>query len=351
MDAFKQVVLEGGKCDLDCLMTTICTDRDLHPAVNDYKGEDIGKDGDYYGPADGSGFERRNGSLPEDPDYYGQHRFQRLALQDALNYTQLHTSNNGEYAKVSMGPLWNEIFYHIDAAMGKADGSYDGQGPDPAKFSLFSGHDTTLMPLLASINAWDSKDFWPPYASMMIVELHQINIDGAADQSIYGGGNFTFRLLYNGEVWTSRVPFCPQEEELCPISVLQNHLRAWLKRDCSLKYPVSKPYVDPVSHAQEILQSEGGSLAVGFIALVSFVAGMFFTTLVVCCCCSERGRRVVQVAAVKARTHRRPQHNLVGSGDEEDDGIMMSQQSYSDSQSNGHSNDQDDENQDDHDML
>ncbi len=63
--------------------------------------------------------------------------------------------------------------------------------PDRAapKFVLFAFHDMSIMALLSVFapNEWDRK--WPPYASMVVLELMRINGDG-----IY------FRLVYNGKV-------------------------------------------------------------------------------------------------------------------------------------------------------
>jgi hypothetical protein len=46
-----------------------------------------------------------------------------------------------------------------------------GATPAP-KFALFSGHDTTIMPLLASLDPglWNDTD-WAPYASMVLIEV------------------------------------------------------------------------------------------------------------------------------------------------------------------------------------
>jgi len=38
------------------------------------------------------------------------------------------------------------------------------------KFLLYSGHDDTLIALLASLEIWDGA--WPPYASMFVIEVN-----------------------------------------------------------------------------------------------------------------------------------------------------------------------------------
>ena len=46
------------------------------------------------------------------------------------------------------------------------------------RLSIFSGHDDTLMPLLASLgpNLWNETDF-PPYASMLLLEVSRFCLD------------------------------------------------------------------------------------------------------------------------------------------------------------------------------
>ena len=74
--------------------------------------------------------------------------------------------NNGAYAKLAMGPLWAEILNNIQPII-----NADDRGPPAHRLALFSGHDTTILPLLVSLgpDVWDGE--WPPYASMMIIEV------------------------------------------------------------------------------------------------------------------------------------------------------------------------------------
>lgn len=41
-----------------------------------------------------------------------------------------------------------------------------------SELAVFSGHDTTIMPLLASLDGrlWNNSD-WAPYASMLLIEV------------------------------------------------------------------------------------------------------------------------------------------------------------------------------------
>ncbi|ORX96887.1 phosphoglycerate mutase-like protein [Basidiobolus meristosporus CBS 931.73] len=71
----------------------------------------------------------------------------------------------------------------------------------PAKMEIFSGHDTTVQPLLGVLKAEDFR--WPPYASNLIVEVWQ---EKRSDKAY-------IRILFNGEVLKS--PVC--DFSLCPL--------------------------------------------------------------------------------------------------------------------------------------
>ena len=64
--------------------------------------------------------------------------------------------NDSELSKMDMGPLWAEITESAES------------------FSLFSGHDSTIYPLMASLGekVWNATDF-PAYASMMLIEVRR----------------------------------------------------------------------------------------------------------------------------------------------------------------------------------
>jgi hypothetical protein len=65
-----------------------------------------------------------------------------------------------------MGPLWAEIMDYIMPVL------LDDKTKDAVKFALYSGHDSTLSALMASLSPklWNRTDF-PWYASMMIIEV------------------------------------------------------------------------------------------------------------------------------------------------------------------------------------
>ena len=101
-------------------------------------------------------------------------------------------------------------------------------GKDSVKFYLYSGHDLTcqfsvfdflcvftvlclVLPLLVGFTQSDIK--WPPYASLMAIELYR-----ATDHS----GQFAVRVVYNGR--PLNLSFCNGHSNLCPWSLFKDYL-------------------------------------------------------------------------------------------------------------------------------
>lgn len=192
---------------LDCLMTTICTDRPLPSALDDFG---------------------RNATTPHPT--FGSNLFQRLAAMNARQYTYHIKANDAEYSKLGIGPLWYEIVQNIYTHIHEGETSSN-------KLALFSGHDTTIMPLLASLDpALWADDDWPPYASMVLIEVHEVNIDRNTDKKVFKS-NFAFRLLFNGNVITPKMQGCSPDLELCDLDVLLERVEpfAALDIDCAAK--------------------------------------------------------------------------------------------------------------------
>ena len=78
--------------------------------------------------------------------------------------------SNIEYSKLSMGPLWAEIMDHIDPVLQKDSKDTQNRPRTPAKLAIYSGYDSTIMEVLASLGAWSGQE-WPPYASMILLEV------------------------------------------------------------------------------------------------------------------------------------------------------------------------------------
>jgi len=197
---------------IDCLMTTICTgtsvmhfcghknrkfltcmfhpDRTLPAAVNDYTGEESGEL-----PPNGT-----RHSKTKLASKYGSHLFRRLFDFDSKSDVLRATNNDAEYAKLAMSPLWSEIVPTIQGIINGESQVCCPSRPAP-KLTLVSGHDTTLIPILASLGSRVYDQKWPPYASMVILEIHKINLDDGKDDKVYSTDH-AFRLLYNGNVLT-----------------------------------------------------------------------------------------------------------------------------------------------------
>lgn len=65
------------------------------------------------------------------------------------------------YGRLAMGQFYTELYNNFISAL---------QSPQTTpKFRFFSAHDTSVMPFLAAIGAWDG--IWAPYASIVQMEL------------------------------------------------------------------------------------------------------------------------------------------------------------------------------------
>ena len=246
---------------IDCLMTTICTDRPLPNSIDDYGGS-----------------KRRRQSSDNSP--YGENLFQRLYEFEVEGYTKNIKANDAAYSKLSLGPLWYEIMRQIRPHM---EEGHDEKSL--VKLSVFSGHDTTIMPVLAALdpNLWEDKE-WPPYASMVLLELHDINFDSLTDKSIFPS-DFAFRLIYNGNVITQKITGCPDDLDLCDIHILLDRVNEFARLDqaCQREHEVPSEYQGAVERTKDILSTTGGivyflvqvvgSSAAGGVAVYVYLTG------------------------------------------------------------------------------
>jgi len=238
---------------IDCLMTTMCTDRDLPPQIDDFQEGD--ENTKYF---------------PKDDMDYGTNLFSRIYNFFVTSYAIMAKHDNAAFSKLAMAPLWTEILDNVNGALIGQEQLCCPVRKTP-KLALFSGHDTTLIPLLASIGVYDES--WPPYASMMVLEIHQINIDNRKNKDLYLTNN-GFRLIYNGEVLTHKVAGCPPETDICDFSMLAVLLDefATLDRDCARKYPVIETETNTVTQAGKVLSTKLGLAA--FLAVIMISAGV-----------------------------------------------------------------------------
>eukprot|EP00600_Ochromonadales_sp_CCMP1393_P010783 CAMPEP_0175005836 /NCGR_PEP_ID=MMETSP0005-20121125/5522_1 /TAXON_ID=420556 /ORGANISM="Ochromonas sp., Strain CCMP1393" /LENGTH=485 /DNA_ID=CAMNT_0016261101 /DNA_START=82 /DNA_END=1539 /DNA_ORIENTATION=- len=156
---------------LDCLMTTVCTGRDLPSAS------------------------------PDNSVQMSDAIFNATVDQVEYSYAYMALNNNSLWAKTGMG---NTIWHMKSNLQAMMNGG-------PLKFALFSAHDTSVMPFLAAIlgDAWDGK--WAAYAALVSLEVY-----GASSSSAVGSGGYYFRMVYNGKVL--RVPGCTAD--LCDLNTL-----------------------------------------------------------------------------------------------------------------------------------
>lgn len=245
---------------IDCLMTTMCTDRPLPKSVNDY---------DQY---------NRSAPMDDIDIKYGVKRFQRLIDLETNLYGYYAKANDGEYSKLGMGPLWAEIMDTIYQYVANKT------MVEPC-LSLIAGHDTTLIPLLVSLgpNVWDGV--WPPYASMMIIEIYAVDIDRLANKTIFPS-RFAFRLLYNGQVITNRIKDCYSNQELCDSQVLLKLVSKFATREINCTRQHRPSIVDEkIVEVKTLASTSGGSALILILFLSSVIIGSLITPVVILRCC------------------------------------------------------------------
>ena len=100
-----------------------------------------------------------------------------LLIKSFLPKTYIWRYNDAAYSKLAFGPLWVEILSNILPFLDKDlellnNTVIKGTHPPP-KLALFSGHDSTVLPLLATLgeDVWDGAS-WAPYASVLVSTLH-----------------------------------------------------------------------------------------------------------------------------------------------------------------------------------
>lgn len=118
----------------------------------------------------------------------------------------LHKNENyKKYAKANMHGLLNRIAHKMNAAI---------HNKTATRFHLYSGHDTTVSPLITAMELEDAV--WPGYASRITFELYQQH---STNQHLV-------RILQNGQVVTSEAVFCQNKTKdgFCNFSSFYNHV-------------------------------------------------------------------------------------------------------------------------------
>jgi hypothetical protein len=164
---------------LDCLMTTVCS---------------------------GKGIPYPNSTSPMTSKI-----FDSLLSYVEYEFAYKALFNGAEWSKLGIGNLAWDIKTHLENMISLEKDHSSSSFPHPPKFVLYSGHDITIMSLLAAIleDKWDKK--WTPYASILNIELYEAKNDEAD----------LFRIIYNGEELV--IPLC-QEETLCSSTMLMKTL-------------------------------------------------------------------------------------------------------------------------------
>lgn len=253
---------------LACLMTTICNDFSLPNVFDDY-------------PLQNEKVQlHRNDTNAKLGGKYGLNRFQRLFQYDVQNVMTPLQSDNAALLKLAMGPLWAEILDLIRAVTEDSRSKTDGQAP---RFHLVSAHDTTVSALLSTLGGavWNVTD-WPPYAAMVVLEVHEI-VGGRTNQNIFSS-DFAFRLLYNGRVLTTTVPGCDPHADLCDITVLYNilHPFASRSRDCAPRNSPKHPWQEHISRG---LHTRGIGTVLVSVTLAGILTGSILACWIVACPC------------------------------------------------------------------
>ncbi|XP_013407127.2 2-phosphoxylose phosphatase 1 [Lingula anatina] len=91
----------------------------------------------------------------------------------------------------------------------------------PVKFALFSGHDTTISPLLTALGLHDG--IWPPFASRLTFELYR----SVANERLY------MRVVYLGKDVTRKLRFCGGSliDGMCPLKNFLKFAKVGLLRE------------------------------------------------------------------------------------------------------------------------
>ena len=139
--------------------------------------------------------------------------------------------------RLGIGRLLGETLDHLEAdaaawaaaatAAEGGDGAAASSSALPphrpaARLRLLSGHDTTIVPILAALGCYDGR--WPPYASYVAVELWANSADGALQvRVVFNGQPLTDMRGCKAEDETGCVPFqafAPLVRSLTPTNLI-----------------------------------------------------------------------------------------------------------------------------------
>ncbi|KAG0264282.1 Lysophosphatidic acid phosphatase type 6, partial [Linnemannia exigua] len=110
-----------------------------------------------------------------------------------------------ELLKVGFGPVVAMMRKNIVQAKERVK--------EQAVFSLYSGHDTTLLPLLGILDSLDMR--WPPYMSNILIELWE-----TPSSESY------IRVIYNNRIVATKSNWC--DLSWCPLQTFLAYLEKFL---------------------------------------------------------------------------------------------------------------------------
>ena len=138
-------------------------------------------------------------------------------------------------ARFGTGPLIAEIVERMNATVAGVPGT--------PKFVLLSGHDNgPILNFLAAFGAGDGK--WPPFGALIALELYEME----------SGGHHAVRLVYNGQVLTSRIEGCcaVHGDQLCPWPAFREAAASLVPTasECAPLTPPSSPSSSTHKHGE-----------------------------------------------------------------------------------------------------
>lgn len=221
---------------LDCLMTTVCTDRPIPDGSLDA------------------------GSIMTDTI------FNATVAQSEFMYAFQSLYNNSQWSKLAMGQVSWHIRNNIENMINPP------VGVTPYKMAVFSGHDTTIMPFLAAVlgDSWDRR--WASYAALISMELYT----RSATSTIAGDSDYLVRMVYNGNPLL--IPGCDQA--LCDANVLLEILSFGEESmPCSTTTTTTTIPTDDSCIDSGGLDVVAWSLLVVFLTLAGGIAGVIGTLI------------------------------------------------------------------------
>jgi len=123
---------------------------------------------------------------------------------------------NDEMCRLAAGRFFKEIIACMPTEMIHRNDIEDKTKDDKTKkkFFIFSGHDSTIVPILCSLGIY--KDVWPPYASNVVFE---IATDKFNPKKIY------IRTIYNDRI--EKLPFINNNYNETKEKFQENSITAW----------------------------------------------------------------------------------------------------------------------------